>query len=469
MEGKILTFATKFEADNTFDNDRFIKLRVWVMHDGKNLNGSTFSTDAIEKARPTLANIPILANVIEKEDGTYDFGGHDYKYENKNGEFVITYLEQPIGVIPETNNYELVEKDGKTYVVADCFIWKDYVNRAQDLILEAEKFDVSMEVLVSEYSIGEDKSFNIDGYKYTGVTFLGSDKEPAMVGANAELVKFSVDQVAQKVSVYTTELAKFFAKEDEEEVKEEMAEEPEVDNPEEKEDMGCGDKDKYEITMEEKRDKLNDSLTSEVVRDENGCLVSETSYWVSTFSDDYAYVTIWEYTKDAGYSDKIVRAKYNVETLTVDKSTFEQVFVQYLTQAEIDLVDASRKSFETQLEEYKSTIEEMDAKFTEMNNEIAVLSEFKAQVEAHSHKCEVDEKLSEFEHELCNNDEFKALKVIAETMSVSDIEKECFAIVGRNNHKPPVKTKKTNAFSFVSVDDTSKGRYGSCEKYFTNK
>jgi len=61
------------------------------------------------------------------------------------------------------------------------------------------------------------------------------------------------------------------------------------------------------------------------------------------------------------------------------------------------------------------------------------------------------------------------LKVIAETMSVLDIEKECFAIVGRNNHKPPVKTKKTNAFSFVSVDDTSKGRYGSCEKYFTNK
>ena len=46
------------------------------MHSGLNLNSSTFGLEAIEKARPTLANIPLLA-FIKKVDGDdrADFAG----------------------------------------------------------------------------------------------------------------------------------------------------------------------------------------------------------------------------------------------------------------------------------------------------------------------------------------------------------------------------------------------------------
>ena len=461
MENKVLSFAAKFEADETFDAERFIKLRVWVMHDGKNLNGSTFSLNAIEDAKATLANIPILANVIKKEDGTYDFGGHDYEVgSDDEGNTVVTYLEQPIGVVPETNNYEIIEKDGKSYVVVDAYVWRGYSNKSSDLIEASEKFDVSMEVLVDEYSIGKDKSFNIDKFKYTGITMLGTDKMPAMSGANAEITKFSVDEVATKISEYTAELAKFFAKEEEVIVEEEQ--EFEVDNVE-SEDVACDNKEKFELTMREKREKLSDSLADEIVSDDDGNIVSAKYYWVMDFSDTYAFINVCQYGIEDGQKDMNVRAKYDAETLTIDKSTFEEVFSKYLTQAEIDLIDASKATMQAKIAEYESQTEQL-------NNEIAVLSEFKRQADEHSHKCAIDDKLEEFEHELGNNDEFKTLKTDAYSMEVDAVERECFAIIGRAKHKPASKEKKSKPFSFVGTNNSnSQGKYGELDKYFEKK
>jgi hypothetical protein len=88
------------------------------MHNGKNPNQSHFSDEAIERASWSLSNIPLLANVVEDENGNLDFGAHDITIEmNKMSEdsLKIIYKEIPIGIIPETNNYEYKEYNVKNY------------------------------------------------------------------------------------------------------------------------------------------------------------------------------------------------------------------------------------------------------------------------------------------------------------------------------------------------------------------
>ena len=78
MDKKAFTCRATYSVDNTYDSDRFIKLRVKVCHDGRNANGSVISKETMQTALPTIANTPVLANVVEKEDGTFDFHGHGY-------------------------------------------------------------------------------------------------------------------------------------------------------------------------------------------------------------------------------------------------------------------------------------------------------------------------------------------------------------------------------------------------------
>ena len=182
---------TKYDVINKEDS-RFIELDVVVCHDGENLNGSRFSLESFEYAKDSLANIPILAHVCEK-DGELVFGGHDMEFsEDENGEIMLTYLEQPIGVIPETNDYEIREIDGKQIVCCKGYVWKEYSNLAQKIIEENQEVELSMEIEIHDetdaYTFAEDGVLDIHKYSYRGITLIGSD--PAMVGAKAT-VKFS--------------------------------------------------------------------------------------------------------------------------------------------------------------------------------------------------------------------------------------------------------------------------------------
>ena len=138
QELKHLSLAATYEVDDSFDSDKFIKLRLRVCHEGKNSNQSYFEPENIEKAKDSLANIPILAHVVEDSEGNLDFGGHDMTIEkNKIGDgddYRIIYLETPIGLVPETNNYAYEEHDGRNYVFCDAYVWRDYSNYAEDII-----------------------------------------------------------------------------------------------------------------------------------------------------------------------------------------------------------------------------------------------------------------------------------------------------------------------------------------------
>ncbi len=481
MDAQILNGKLTFEVDESFDNDRFMKLRVMVMHSGKNYNYSTFSLEAIEDAKESLKNIPILANVIEKEDGTLDFGGHDMRLEESKineGEYKLIYEEKVIGVVPETNEYELVEKEGKTYVACSAYVYRGYSNYAEDLIENQGEYSVSMEIIADEYSVTDKGLFDITKYRYTGISVLGTEILPAMKNAGLEVQKFSMDETKQFVSQYSQELKAIFeAQEQADEPAEESAvveEEFELE-----EELACDNKQEYALTASAKIEKLAANMGSEWIYDEDGNLVSGKSYYVFDLLEDFVLASMWEYSPDWTSEHKYIKAKYDPETFIVDKSNAVEVFSQWLTKEETELVDANKVKADFALAEMQTQVETL-------TNENAILSEFKADVERQiaeheaeqvrlAHEEEIDGKLAEFEDEIGSTDEFKTLKETAYSMGADEVELKCFAIVGKNKHKPsktakPVVQKPTVSFCSISApvkNDEIKPKvdYGEYNKY----
>jgi len=205
------TKSIKFEAD-----DIKIPVEILVMHDKKNLNKSNFEMEVIEAAKESIKNIPILG-YIRKIDGSdsKDFAGHEIELSIKDGELKFTYLERPIGVIPETNSYEYVEVNGKNYVKVIGYIWREYLNDGYEILQDNPNKSVSMEITVDDYAINKDGVFDIKAYRYLGVTVLGDSVSPGMEGANMQIIgqfsdKFSTD-FYEKVELLNKELQESFS------------------------------------------------------------------------------------------------------------------------------------------------------------------------------------------------------------------------------------------------------------------
>jgi hypothetical protein len=185
----------KYETDDTK-----IPVELLVMHDQINANSSNFDFSVIDSdtTKESIKNIPILG-YIRKVDGsdTKDFAGHEVEisFNSSTGNITYTYLERPLGCLPETNNYGYVEKDGKKYVKVTGYLWREYLNEAYGVLQENSEKSISMEIVVDDYSIRADGIVDIKAYRYLGVTILGESVSPAMAGANMQVVgQFSNDQ-----------------------------------------------------------------------------------------------------------------------------------------------------------------------------------------------------------------------------------------------------------------------------------
>lgn len=212
---QIVKTPSVFKIDDQFTDDRFMRVRVAVMHSGINLNKSSFSTEVIEDAKDSFANIGVLAHIVKYTDENgedhYDYGGHDAHIEEdafNKGSYRLIYDEVPVGVIPETNNFEIVhdEESGDDYVYVDAYLYREYGNYATE-ILEARggTTDVSAEIYTDEISFdAKNQIIVVNKMRMSGVTLLGEDVTPAMKGANATVFSISdEDRHAQLIKVMT--------------------------------------------------------------------------------------------------------------------------------------------------------------------------------------------------------------------------------------------------------------------------
>ena len=328
-----------YEIQQEFDSQRFMKMRIKVMHSGLNLNNSYFSSEVMEKAKHTLANVPILA-FIKKQDGEEyeDFGGHEFEIKITENDVKYVYLGRPIGIIPETNNYDVeFDDDGKQFVVVDGYVWKQYANSAMDIINRDGVKKVSMEILVDDYS-WEEEYINILDYSYIGVTMLGENVREAMLGAKAEIINYSKSTISEmmeelKMTLKGGQEEMTFEEEKVEEIVEEQQEVEEFEQVEEE----------PEQQTEEQTEEFEEEKEEEIVTDE----------------------TAEEFQEQTEQEDTIALMQKEIDELKEENARLQAFVNEVHAKAKQDAINEMFEKFED-IKEIQETIE-LKEKAQEMN------------------------------------------------------------------------------------------------------
>lgn len=276
---KKFSIPSKFSLSNDFslNNPDFHLVKLRIMSSGENYNGSSFTIDSLNKAKDSVAYTPILANIVQREDGELDANGHDIDFEMKadykgNISFKETYVERPVGVfLNNSTEIKYDEENDVNYIQAYGIIWKTY-SSMYDILKRDEVKDVSVEVEVINGQFRDDGYYEIQEYNILATTILGNGNLPAIENSRIEF-NFSQDNdYRSKLEQVDILLQNFNKKgggkgmdenkelEQEEFAEEEAVEIPVIDEPQQEEfaeedeieeDMACGNKKKKRCAEDE--------------------------------------------------------------------------------------------------------------------------------------------------------------------------------------------------------------------------
>jgi hypothetical protein len=203
-----LSFPVTFEKIKDFEaeDDRFTKVKVWLMHLGKNLNNSSFEKSVVDKAIPTLQYIPIMGFVELNDDNEKDFSDHRYIITKDEKGVRRKYMGTPYGVIKSSddNNAHYEERlceDGetRTFLVTEGVIWNVLEDGAEIFHRDLVKSQ-SMELYEKSIDGYEDDDgiFHFTEFSFRAACVLGEDVTPAMTGSTIE-VQFALSDIFKNI------------------------------------------------------------------------------------------------------------------------------------------------------------------------------------------------------------------------------------------------------------------------------
>ena len=171
----VQSFGT-FEADAT-NTDGLMAVKLKSCHTGKNRNKSGITDDNMNKYKHTFKGRPILGAIYKTDTGEYEFRAHDMKVIDDGAD--IEYIEQPIGVISQTEEpyLEFDEAEDKNYLMVSGTIFSDY-SKAAEILERRRTCKCSVEIAVEELSYNCDEDYlSIDKFRFSGVTILGYEQD----------------------------------------------------------------------------------------------------------------------------------------------------------------------------------------------------------------------------------------------------------------------------------------------------
>ena len=530
MNGQNIIPVT-YSVDEGFDNDKFLKLRLRVCHDARSLNNTRFLTTALENAKESSANIPILAHILENDNGELEFGEHDFVIEEDRynpDKYRQIFLEQPVGVVPENNNYEVVEEDGISYVYLDAYIWKGYSNYCIDILENSDRIKLSMEVDFYDYKYSrEEKCYLINDYRYTAITLLGGDNRPAMQRSGGTIVNYSVaDEKIGIVSVeeICSEISKVFsAKEETKKGEDEMNSETiqtildelgvtrgeldfEITDDMTESELRAKIKDYQDrkaADMEEEANKAKNNSTGENEEDSPAADYSASENPVSadegerkgepiaeryysadshtikfSMSDEDKRIAIYNALLDATDDEYWIIQTY--ENYVIAQSWLDGKFYKIGYTKSDNSVSINDGFVEVYSEfvtaEEKNELDNMRSNYSALESEVNELKQFKADTEAEQRKTALEEVFSMFDSTLAECEDYSALKESNAEYSVEEIEEKCYAMVGRmntnfsvNENDGVVRVSYSAHFDNERNLDTEKKPYGGLFEVFGNK
>ena len=190
---KRFSIPSKFflTEEKNLNNPNFHPVKLRIMSSGKNWNGSDFSIESLDLAKDTVSYSPILANIVERNDGELDANGHDIDFEMKidyqgNVSFKETYVERAVGVFLNNSCEKKYDEENDVYYLeAYGYIWKVY-SEIYNVLKRDEVKDVSVEIEVLDGEFAEDGYYKINQYNVLGCTILGNGNLPAIDNSRIE-------------------------------------------------------------------------------------------------------------------------------------------------------------------------------------------------------------------------------------------------------------------------------------------
>lgn len=487
-------FPVTYSVDEDFDNEKFLKLRLKVCHNARSLHNTRFTTPSLNKAKDSSANIPILAHIFENDEGELEIGEHDFVIEkdryNSDKDRRI-YLEQPVGVVPENNSYEVVEEDGISYVYLDAYIWKGYSNYCVDILKNSERIKLSMEVDFYDYHYSrKEECYLIEDYRYRAITLLGGDNRPAMQNSGGTIVNYcAADEQLGIVSVeeICSEISKVFsAKEETKKGEDEMDSETiqaildelgvtkgeldfEITDDMTENELRAKIKEylaKKEADMDEEANKAKNNSVEESVAEQTIEPVAENSAEPTT-EPVAEPVTEKYYSAEShivkfSMSDEDKRnAIYNALLEATDDEyyiiqTYENyVIAQSWLDGKIYKIGYTKSDNSVSISEgftevfpefvtadEKNELDQMRSNYSTLESEVTELRQYKADAESAQRTAALDAVFSKFDSRLAECEDYKTLKESNSDYSVDQIEEKCYAMIGRMNTENPEKEEE---------------------------
>ena len=193
----VQSFGT-FEA-NDKNSDGLMAVKLKSCHTGKNRNKSGITDDNMNKYKYTFKGRPILGAIYKTDTGEYEFRAHDMEIIDDGED--IEYIEQPIGVISQTEEpyLEYDKKEDKNYLMVSGTIFADY-SRAAEILERRRTCKCSVEIAVEELSYNcDDDYLSIDKFRFSGVTILGYEQDGVTeIQEGMKGSKITIDDFSEK-------------------------------------------------------------------------------------------------------------------------------------------------------------------------------------------------------------------------------------------------------------------------------
>lgn len=203
MDNKTISLPIK-KYSIVQNDDNFLYVRLQVIKEGLNLNGSDFLLEGMQKSKDSFHQKPLLCAFPKNYmTGEYKLGdGHtsEEKYDSDEDILYYSYLdassERCIGFVPNESNISIENINGENWIVLDALIWKIYNYELCKELLKKRNRGMTNKISVEISLIDFYEANSIEYIKEfigDGITILATDDsvKEGIPGANLRVYSSS--------------------------------------------------------------------------------------------------------------------------------------------------------------------------------------------------------------------------------------------------------------------------------------
>lgn len=485
---------------------RFIDVFIDVLHTGKNKKGTIYTKEVVDRCVDTIKNTPILGYIKEDCDGNIDFDNHNRKIVIEDNNIRYVFAGGVYGVVPESCNPRWITREDdlgieREYLRVDAILWTK-LEDSTDIMLRDGKKSHSMEVIQLEKEKLEDGSINVKDFIFDGCCILGEGVSPGMFDSSISLESYSSESLSSQIKQKLEEFsivksnenyslsekgAKMSKSEKENEgmvgidtakdvanttnpivpVEETVSNDTYSDESNKEEAFSETNEESYSLTAKQMEMEMASAVRNlEIIKRED---FEYPRYWMRDIQD--SEVIVYDNQDDNMYGFAF---SMNGDNIVIDIATKKRKKTTY---SDFDEGDPAVSASQSMLNEVVSTaaamIKEMSAKVEEYNEIKPLYDEYVSKERKRKEEEEKQNRCSLFsimDSKIGDDEEYVKLKN-DETVSFSDLEVRCYAILGKktvNFSYVPNQNSENSAVKFgvSGTQETSKKAYGGIvEKY----